>query len=246
MHLDPVERSLPRSAASPPHALREGGEPGALPPGGGGLYALGSVSLDPSRRAKLRHAEALASGDPVWRVRKLQEAHDLHALSQVAPPGRLEVGLLDLRDCFRAVVHLGVPVPIWDEARSDIRLGRRVTLGLTYPREALSLPQPGFVFFQTLLPQGVFLPNVGRPPSQPVCLGPTLPAGIRVRSLLLLAYSVFTMQSVQVNELDAAGVFNPIAARWWQRNLTRAPLSRLAFLAPESPGGDAMPQERSQ
>jgi hypothetical protein len=204
------------------------------------------VTLDAAHSARLRHAEALASGDPVWRTRKLQEAHDLYALSQVAPAGRLEVGLLDLRECFRAVVHLGVPVPVWDDASRDIRLGRRVTLGLTYPREALSLPQAGCLFFQTLLPQRVFLPNVGRPPSQPVCLGPTLPAGIRVHSLLLLAYSVFTMQSVQVNELDAAGVFNPVAARWWQRNLARAPLSRLAFLEPASPVGGVDAREEGR
>ena len=48
--------------------------------------------------------------------------------------------------------------------------------------------------------------------------------------LPLLAYLALSMQSVQVNEFDPAGVMNLAAARYWQANLHRAPLSREPFL----------------
>jgi hypothetical protein len=71
---------------------------------------------------------------------------------------------------------------------------------------------------------------------QPLCLGARLPAGIRVKELVLMAYGALSMQTVMIDELDPAGVLNPVAARWWQANTDRIPLSRAAFLSPEDEG----------
>jgi hypothetical protein len=38
------------------------------------------------------------------------------------------------------------------------------------------------------------------------------------------------MQTAQIDERDPGGVFNAEAARWWQANVHRIPLSREPFL----------------
>ena len=94
---------------------------------------------------------------------------------------------------------------------------------------ALRQALPGPAFVQIFAPQDVWLPAV-KLPEQPLCLGATLPAGIRVRSLVLMTYGALSMQAIQVNEIDPAGVFNAEAARWWQQNMHWIPLTRKPFL----------------
>jgi hypothetical protein len=38
------------------------------------------------------------------------------------------------------------------------------------------------------------------------------------------------MQTLKIDERDAAGVLNPQAARWWQQNTDRIPLTSVPFL----------------
>ena len=42
------------------------------------------------------------------------------------------------------------------------------------------------------------------------------------------------MQSVMFDEQDPAGVLNADAARWWQQNRDRIPLSREPFIRPRA------------
>jgi hypothetical protein len=201
-------------------------------PAGPGLHSLSAIELAPRHRALLDAALAGSGGDPAWRRRKTREAHELLALSQVAPQGRLRVDWLDARDSLRALLHLEVPVPCRPDPANRLRVERSATLGLTYPQEAARLPLPGWSFLQVLWPTEVWHPQVGSR-GQPLCLAASLPAGVRVRSLILLAYGALRLElaTLQVDELDPAGVFNVDAARWWQQNLGLAPLSRTPFLA---------------
>ena len=74
-------------------------------------------------------------------------------------------------------------------------------------------------------------PNIGPSASgQRVCLGPTLFAGIRLREILFLVYRALTLQTVQFDAFDSAGVMNGAAADWWQRNAARIPLTTESFL----------------
>ena len=93
----------------------------------------------------------------------------------------------------------------------------------------MSQPSPGYAFITILQPHEVWHANVRRP-EQNLCLGPTMPAGVRVRSLLWLSYSAIAMTTTQTNPADSAGVMNAAAAEWWNQNLHRAPLSREPFL----------------
>ena len=60
-----------------------------------------------------------------------------------------------------------------------------------------------------------------------------LPAGIPLKEIILMTYGALTMQTTQLDILDSAGVLNPFAADWWQRNTNRIPLSREPFLRSE-------------
>jgi hypothetical protein len=209
--------------------------PGDLPKRG--LSALPDVVLDPRRQALLDHVALAAKGDAVWRARKLAEARDLLALAQIAPPGRLEVEFLDLERELRALLVLRTTVPCLPDPTGDLVVEDHAVLGLTVPHKALSLPLPGAAFVQILSPQFVWHGNVSAEHGQILCLGARLPAGIRVKEIVLLCYAALTFQAATLDERDAAGVMNPEAVRWWLSNASRIPLSKTPFLGEE--GGDA-------
>lgn len=197
-----------------------------IPPGG--LAALAKVELDERGEAMLNSAGAEAGGPLPWRNRKKAEARDLLALCRIAP--RLQIQQLDLRESLRALLFLRTPVPLRPGEHGEFFTGNYAVLGLTYPQEALSKQLPGFAFLEILAPENVWHANVSTYPVQRLCLGAQLPAGIRVKELVLMAYGALTMQTVQIDESDSAGVLNAEAAIWWQQNRARLPLSRVPFL----------------
>jgi hypothetical protein len=46
-----------------------------------------------------------------------------------------------------------------------------------------------------------------------------------------MAYSALSMQSIQIDSFDPAGVMNAPAATWWQANVDRIPLTTAPFLS---------------
>jgi len=198
-----------------------------------GLQSLGQVALSARNRNLLGEAMKTAGGDAPWRARKQAEARDLLRLSQMAPPGRLHVERIDLGQHLRAVLFMRVPVPCRPDASNQLPVADFAVLGLTYPREVLQKRLSGMAFFQILEPHGVWHANVGEI-GQPLCLGAHLPVGIPVVELVLSAYGALSMQTVMINEFDPAGVVNRNAARWWQQNIQKAPLSKTPFLVSEN------------
>ena len=198
----------------------------------GGVGALDKVQLSKWHERMLDRAMAGCNGPAAWRNRKRAEARDLLALAQIS--GRMTVGEIDLGESLRALVRIRVPVPLEPDDTGHLRLADQAVLGLTYRQEAIRAPQPGYSFVQLLAPPaGVWHANVGRREhGQPVCLGQTLDAGIPVREIILLTYGALSMQSVlvMIDERDSAGVMNFRAARWWQQNLDKIPLSREPFV----------------
>jgi hypothetical protein len=178
-----------------------------------------------------------ADGDGIWRARKAAEVRDLLALTEIAPVGRLRIEELDVRTSLRALLLLRVPVPVGAPEAGTLGLARHALLGFRYPREALHRALPGTAFVQILAPQGVFHANVARDPVQPLCLGATLPPGVRVTELVLMAYGALSMQAVMLDASDPAGVMNIEAARFWLAHRERLPLSATPFLV----GDDVAP-----
>jgi len=194
------------------------------------LHNLGGVELTPASRLRLDGVLATSGGDPAWRARKAGEAAELLALAQVAP-ARIAICHLDLTASFRAVLAVNVPVGC-RQGEGDLKVETGALLGLDYPREAVSQPFPGFAFVTILQPRDVWHSSV-RAADQALCLGPTMPAGVRVRSLIWLSYSALAMTTTQTNPEDTAGVMNVRAAEWWNQNWHRVPLSREPFLPVE-------------
>jgi hypothetical protein len=189
------------------------------------------VALSQANRQRLEEATAVCRGDPAWRARKRIETHDVLQLSQAAPRGRMEIGFFDLVESMRILLMLETPVPCRPVADGPLTVATNAVIGLTYPREALCSSLAGFSFIQILEPARVWHPNVGGP-GQVLCLGTQLPAGIRTRELILMTYTALSMQSVQIDEGDPAGVLNVEAARWWQQNRGRIPLTATPFFVP--------------
>jgi hypothetical protein len=193
----------------------------------GGLSALEKVKISAANRQLLDSSIQTCAGSVVWRNRKCAEAHDLLALSEIA--GRFKIEYLDLRESLRALAVMRVPTPCLPNSEGSLYLAPFTRLGLTYSEEALRLPIPGYAFVEIIHPLNVWHANVSSEGPQVLCLGAQLPAGIQVKDIILMTYGAISMQTVMIDERDAAGVLNPDAARWWQQNTYRIPLSREAF-----------------
>jgi hypothetical protein len=199
-----------------------------------GLSALAHATLNERNRHMLDNALRTNGGDPAWRARKREEARDLLALSQIAPPQRLTVQMLDMRMSLRALLKMQVPVPCRPDGDNELYVADRALIGLVYPREVLRQCLPGPSFVQIIEPRRVWHANVAQG-EQTLCLGITLPCNVPAREIVLMTYNALAMTTCQVDEFDEAGVYNVEAARWWAANLHRVPLSTRAFLEPEAP-----------
>lgn len=196
---------------------------------GVGLTALSEVPLLPHNREVLDRCQRDCQGPEAWRRRKLADARDVLALSQIAP--RLAVIHLDLGHSIRLLADLRVTVPCMPRPEGELFIARRALLGVTYGQEALTTPQSGLSFVEILQPPRVWHANVLPKPGQPLCLGPRLPAGIPLVEVILMTYGALTMQTWMLDPEDSAGLANPAAARWWLANRERLiPLSTEPFI----------------
>lgn len=202
---------------------------------GPGLSSLARVALSPPHEALWQAVARTAGGSPVVRERKLAEARDLLALAQVSR--RLTVMWIDLSADLRALVEMLTPVPCLPDPAGPLQVAPRALLGVMYPETTPLRPQPGHAFVRILAPGPVFHPNVAMDSNQALCLGPTLPAGIPLREILLLTYGALTMANVQMDWGDPAGIVNREACAWFQARPDRIPLSREPFIRPEESHG---------
>ena len=182
----------------------------------------------------LEEAMQRCGGDAATRNRKRSEATELLALSQITPPGRLIVEAVDLREHLRALLVLEVPVACQPRENNELEIFDRALLGFTYPTEGFQRPLPGYAFFQIIAPRNVWLAQV-KQPEQALCIAPQVPSGTRSAMLLLRAYGALSMQSIQIDVGDPAGLFSAHIAQWWQDNLHRVPLTSTALLDPNTP-----------
>lgn len=204
------------------------------------LTSLSQVELSENHQAMLGFAASAHGTQDAFLTRMLSEARDVLALSEIAPPGRLRIDWIDIAGNMLAIMMLmRVVVPRVPDHSNRLRLGQLVMLGLMYPREAIQGALPGTAFFDVLQPLDLWHPNVSMPGQVPVprlCLGLEMPPGIRCVDLIVMAYGALSMQSLQIDERDHAGVMNIPAALWWQQNLHRLPLTRTPFLQADPTG----------
>jgi hypothetical protein len=194
---------------------------------------LPGVTLCAESDAWRRKVAASSSGSTAWRARKDSEVRDLLALAQLAP-GRLGIVALDTADDLRAVFRLRAAVPCRPDPGGEVVIRQQALLGLRYPEDAVRRSLPGVAFIQLIAPPHCWHPNVAYDAVQPICLAPSVPAGIPAVELVLSAYAALTLQAITLDERDVGGVLNGEATRYWQAEKHRIPLSREPFLGGEA------------
>ena len=199
---------------------------------GPSLSRLGDRELNPQHQKVLTLAAASMQGPESWKTRKIAETHNLLALAECAGPSRLEVLTLDLAMDLRTVIKLHVPVALKPDAQGELRTASEAVLGLNYPQMIRAVPLPGFAVVSLLFPPLAWYPNIGSTRGQRICLGTNLPTGIPVTELVIAAYSALSLQTVNLDPADAAGVMNVSAAEWWQANQHLMPLTSEPFICP--------------
>jgi hypothetical protein len=192
------------------------------------LSSLSRVELDTHHESLMRLVQTTNGGGSSWRNRKRAEAADLCRLAQIS--GRLVILGIDLSGDMRVDLLMRVTVPCLPNHQRPLEVGDTARLGIIYREESLILPQPGYSFVQILAPRFVWHANVSPDAIQALCLGPSLSAGLPLREIILMAYGALTMMTVQIDPGNSAGVLNPAAADWFQRNPKLIPLSRAPFL----------------
>lgn len=195
------------------------------------LHTLDRVKLTPANQALLAAVLAENAGSLPWKARKAAEALSLVSLSQIAPD---RVKLLDIsvHGPLRAVVALHVPVAL-HPMNEELPIAPSALVGIHYEEAAVREAFPGHAFVTVLEPgPATWNPYVAvdGPLMGQLCLGPTLPPGIRVVPILQMTYGALSMASVQLDQF-APGVMNPAAAAWWALNQHRMPLTREPLLS---------------
>jgi hypothetical protein len=206
-----------------------------------GLQDLDRVVLSPDVEAQLARALEMSQGSASWRARKRAEARDLLALAEIAP--RMQVLALDPSTELLALVRLRCAAPCRSPESDDIQIVREVDLAIRYPETLLTTPLPGPELVQITQPRSIFHPNVLAAPPQRLCLGVSIPVGFPLREAVVASYAALTLQSIQVDERDHAGVLNLAAALYWQANGHRIPLSNEPFLADVAQDADVAPSQ---
>ena len=196
-----------------------------------GLSDLRRVELTEQHRRVLDEANAASQGPPEWRARKLVEATDVIALSQIAP--RLEFQGLDMRTELRVLVSMRCPVPCKAPGSDDLVIAPYAQVALRYPQEILRAPVPGFALAQLVLPRWGWHPNLGYDAAQRICIGASIGRNFPLKEVILACYSALTLQAITLDPHDHAGLLNQEAGAWWRANTDRIPLSRAPFLDAE-------------
>jgi hypothetical protein len=196
------------------------------------LTQLGNVPLDLRHSRTLQLASSSCGGSPMWRNRKLAEARMACALAQISE--RVAILSLDLREDIRLHLLMRVPVACLPNPGGPLQIAPVAELGIVYPSNAVTEPQPGYSFVSLLNPMASY-PNISSPATgQRICLGTTL-VGIRLYEILFMVYRALTLQTVQFDALDSAGIMNPTAADWFQRHPEKIPLTTESFIRLDQP-----------
>ena len=198
----------------------------------GSVSALREVQLTTDFAAIIESAQSNCGGSVLWRRRKSAEISDFCRLAQLS--GRLQLLHLDVGADLRIDLLMRVTVPCLPQPNGPLAIAQTARVGIVYREAALVTPQPGYSFVQILAPRPVWHPNVSWDGNQALCLGPSLPAGIPLREIVLMVYGALTLVSVQLDPANSAGVLNPAAADWFQRNPGLIPLSREPFVQPST------------
>jgi hypothetical protein len=175
-------------------------------------------------------AEALQrnGGSRSWRGWKQRSTENLLDLIVRSP--RMDLSALRLEGDLEAVFSIRCPVPRWPQ---DDRLviGDHAVCHLLYQDQWRFESPAGWAPLGLLSPRDPFHANMIPHLRGALCLG-GLPPNTEPKQLVLAAYDALTLQAINTDESDPAGVLNPQASDFFRRHPEYLPLTRAGLLDP--------------
>jgi hypothetical protein len=179
----------------------------------------------------LAHVTANNGGGRAWRQWKQVAAERLADLIGKSP--RMDLYELNLECDLEAVLEIRCPVPRGPE-NDRLVIGDRAVCYLLYQDHWRFEAPPGWALFGVLWPEDIFHSNVNnaRPEWRgALCLG-GLPPNTQPTQIVLAAYEALTLQTINTDESDPAGVLDPEASEFYRRHPQHLPLTRAGVLDP--------------
>jgi hypothetical protein len=170
-------------------------------------------------------------GGRAWRQWKKVAAERLVDLIGNSP--RMELFELNLEGDLEAVFEIRCPVPRRPE-NDRLVIGNRAVCYLLFQDRWRFESPPGWALFGVLSPDDLFHSNLNDARPQwrgALCLG-GLPPNTQPTQILLAAYDALTLQAINIDETDPAGVLNPEASEFYRRHPEYLPLTRAGLLDP--------------
>lgn len=176
--------------------------------------------------ALLKRALSQIAGNRPWRKWKTRAAEDLITMADRA--ARMDVMDLDVKGDLQAVYRIRMPVPRWP-MDGKLQIGEEAAFHLGYQEQWLWESPAGWAPLGLLFPPDPFHPEARPALRGALCLGHLQP-GTRPTEIVLMGYYMLTLQDLQLDDLDPAGVLNVQACEFYRNHgreyvpLTRAGL----------------------
>jgi hypothetical protein len=161
-------------------------------------------------------------GGRAWRGWKLRSAHAVIDLVTRSP--RMELFALSLEGDFECVFRIQAPVPRWPDD-SRLVIGREVACHLLYGDEWRVTSPPGWAPVGILRPHDIFHANFRPHLRGALCLG-GLPPNTPPDQLIFATFDALTLQAMNTDESDPAGILNLEAATYFRHHREYLPLTR--------------------
>ncbi len=189
------------------------------------------LPCDAKRRqldAALTAALARNGGGRAWREWKRKSLESLLDLMARSP--RMDLLQMSLEGDLEVVFEIRCPVPRWPQG-DRLVIGDRVVCQLQYQEQWRFEAPAGWAPSGILWPHDHFASNMRPHIRGLLCLG-GLPPNTPPKQIALAAYDALTLQSINTDETDPAGVLNPAASDFFRRHPQYLPLTRAGLLDP--------------
>ena len=176
----------------------------------------------------LDRATTRNGGGRPWRQWKRKSIESV--LEMIVKSPRMDLLELNLEGDLEMVFAIRCPVPRWPQ-NGKLLIGDHVVAHLIYQEAWRFESPPGWAPLGILWPPDLFHSNSRPHLRGALCLG-GLPPNTPPKQIILAAYDALTLQSINTDETDPAGVLNPQASDFYRRHPDYLPLTRAGLLDP--------------
>jgi hypothetical protein len=180
--------------------------------------------------AHLEEAIRRNGGGRAWREWKRRSTEAVLDLVLRSP--RMQLLGLSLEGDVEMAFEIRCPVPRWPKG-DRLVIGQRVVCHLLYQEHWRFESAPGWAPLGVVWPPDLYHSNVRPYVRSALCLwGFGLPPNTQPKEIVLAAFDAVTLQSINIDESDPAGVLNAAASEFYRRHPEYVPLTRAGLLDP--------------